>query len=66
MQDWLNDKVKKSRKIISSNPRRYYGGIKFFLGNEYNIKWRVADNKVVGCSIFMLSWYSWYKISTIV
>ena len=38
MQDWLNDKVKKSRKIISSNPRRYYGGIKFFLGNEYNIK----------------------------
>ena len=48
MQDCLNNKVKKSRKIILSNPRRYYGGIKIFLGNEYNIKWRVADNKVVG------------------
>ena len=50
MQDCLNNKVKKSRKIILSNPRRYYGGIKIFLGNEYNIKWRVADNKGVGCS----------------
>ena len=38
MQDWLNNKVKKSREIISSNPRRYCGGIKIFLGNEYNIK----------------------------
>lgn len=37
MQDWLNNKVKKSRKIISSNPRRHYGGIKIFLGNEYGI-----------------------------
>ena len=37
MQDWLNNKVKKSRKIISRNPRRYYGGIKIFLGNEYYI-----------------------------
>lgn len=37
MQDWLNKKVKKSREIISSNPRRYYGGIKIFLGNEYDI-----------------------------
>ena len=36
MQDWLNNEVKKSRKIISGNPRRYYGGIKIFLGNEYN------------------------------
>lgn len=50
MQDLLNDKVKKSRIIISSNPRRYCGGIIIILGNEYNIKWRVADNKVVGCS----------------
>ena len=37
MQDWLNNKVKKSREIISSNPRRNYGGIKIFLGNEYDI-----------------------------
>ena len=37
MQDLLNNKVKKSREIISSNPRRYYGGIKIFLGNEYDI-----------------------------
>ena len=37
MQDWLNNEVKKSREIISSNPRRYYGGIKIFLGNEYDI-----------------------------
>lgn len=37
MQDWLNNKVKKSREIISSNLRRYYGGIKIFLGNEYDI-----------------------------
>ena len=37
MQDCLNNKVKKSREIISSNPRRYYGGIKIFLGNEYDI-----------------------------
>ena len=37
MQDWLNNEVKKSRKIISGNPRRYYGGIKIFLGNEYYI-----------------------------
>lgn len=37
MQDWLNNKVKKSREIISSNPGRYYGGIKIFLGNEYDI-----------------------------
>ena len=37
MQDWLNNKVKKSREIISSNPRRYYGGIQIFLGNEYDI-----------------------------
>lgn len=37
MQDWLNNKVKKSREIISSNSRRYYGGIKIFLGNEYDI-----------------------------
>ena len=37
MQYWLNNKVKKSRELISSNPRRYYGGIKIFLGNEYNL-----------------------------
>ena len=37
MQDWLNDEIKKSREMIPSNPRRYYGGIKICLGNEYDI-----------------------------
>lgn len=37
MQDWLKNEIKKSREMILSNPRRYYGGIKIFLGNEYDI-----------------------------
>ena len=37
MQDWLNNEIKKSREMIPSNTRRYYGGIKIFLGNEYDI-----------------------------
>ena len=37
MQDWLNNEIKKSSETIPSNPRRYYGGIKIFLGNEYDI-----------------------------
>ncbi len=38
MQDWLNNEIKKSRVMIPSNPRRYYGGINIILGKKYTIK----------------------------